>query len=129
MKKHFVVFYSPGTFVAEQTTKEIDSWDINKAIEMSSDIKERYNAIHYAFVFITRENDGTKLDSKEIKRSNLYYLGGKIITLKQLKDENLPNNKTLIQNMERNNWDKVIQTTKGWEWTQPLRDTDVVLSI
>lgn len=28
MEAHFVTFFSPGTFVAEDTTKPIDSWNL-----------------------------------------------------------------------------------------------------
>lgn len=45
MKKHFVTFYSLGTFVAEQTTQEINGWDTNKATSMARNIKERHKAI------------------------------------------------------------------------------------
>ena len=32
MQKHFVTFLSPGTFVAETSEKEIDSWDVYASI-------------------------------------------------------------------------------------------------
>ena len=35
MKKHFVTFFSPGTFIAESTTKPIESWNIEEAKEMA----------------------------------------------------------------------------------------------
>jgi hypothetical protein len=35
MKKNFVIFYSPGTFFAEDTTEPIDSWDVEKAKKMA----------------------------------------------------------------------------------------------
>ena len=42
MKAHFVTFSSPGTFVHEETTKPIGSWDTEKAIEMAREITERH---------------------------------------------------------------------------------------
>jgi len=126
-KQNYVIFFSPGTIVAEQTIKEIDLWDTDKAVEMSKGIKERHGAVPYAFSFITRENKGT-LDSKETKRSNLYYINCKTVTLEQLKAQSDPENKILIQNMVCNKWDKVAQTISGWRWTQPLEESDVVLT-
>jgi len=127
MKKHFVSFFSPGTFVAEQTTKPIDSWDVDRAIEMSKKIKERYGALPYGFSFSTRERNDDELDSHEIKRSNFFFLGGEIWTLKDLKKKNNPKDKTLIRNMEGNDWDKVVINNNSWSWTQPLEKDDVVL--
>ena len=69
MKKHFVTFYSPGTFVAEQTTKPIDSWDVELAVSMSGEIKERYGALPYGFQFSTRERGENDLDSHEVETS------------------------------------------------------------
>jgi len=74
VKKHFVIYFSPGRFIAEQTSKPIDSWDIEKAIEMSKGIKERYGAVPYGFCFTTRERNDDELDSREIERSGIYYL-------------------------------------------------------
>lgn len=44
MKAHFVHFRSPGTFFAEESTRPIESWDTDKAVEMAREIKERHGA-------------------------------------------------------------------------------------
>ena len=127
MKKHFVTFFSPGTFVAEDTTRSIDSWDVNKAKEMAKSIKERYGATPYGFQFSTRERKDDELDSKVIQRSGMYYLGGKVLTVSQLEKMNDPKNKILISNMKCNGWKRVIQNNNSWRWTQPLEKGDKVL--
>ena len=127
MKKHFVTFCSPGTFVAEQTTKPIDAWDVDKAKKMSKEIKERYGATPYGFFFSTRKRKDDELDSKIIKESGMFYLGGKIFTLKMLKERNDPKDKILISNMECNGWKKIVENNNSWKWTQPLRKGDKVL--
>lgn len=35
MEKHFVTFYSPGTFVAESSEQPIASWDTDAAVVMA----------------------------------------------------------------------------------------------
>lgn len=127
MKKHFVIFFSPGTLVAEQTQKEIDSWDVEKAKKMARGIKERHEATPYGFQFVTRERKDTDFDSKEIKRSGTYYLGGKVWTLAELKIRNNPGDRILISNMESNHWDKVVENNNSWKWIQVLQKADVVL--
>jgi len=127
MKKHFVTFYSPGTFVAESTTKEIDSWDTDKAVEMARGIKERYGATPYGFRFTTRTREENDFDSKQTAQSNMYYLGGKILTLQEIIDRADPNDKTLISNMQSNGYARVIENNNSWRWTQPLESDDVVL--
>jgi hypothetical protein len=128
MEAHFVTFYSPGTFVAEQTTKAIPSWDVDLAVAMSSDIKERHGARPYGFRFSTRGRGPNDLDSKEIANSPMHYIGGKVETLVDIKARALPDERILISNMECNGWDRVWVATEGWRWTQPLRDGDVVIS-
>ena len=129
MKKHFVTFLSPGSFVAEQTTKEIESWDAGLSTKMSESITERYNAKPYGFYFTTRSRNIDELDSKEIKRSHTYYLGGKILTLEEIENRNAPNDSILISNMKCNNYDRVIENTNGWKWTQPLEKDDIVIEV
>jgi hypothetical protein len=130
MQKHFVTFLSPGTFVAEDSTKPIDSWDVEQAKKMAEKITERYNAIPYAFYFTTRERGPNDLDSKQAKRSATYYLPHcKVETLAEVKARNDPKERILISNMECNGYSKVVTTTKGWKWTQPFGDEDVLLEI
>lgn len=127
MKKHFVTFYSPGTFVSEMSSKEIDSWDVKVAMEMARNIKERHSATPYGFRFSTRERGKNDLDSKEVAVSNMYYLGGRVRHLDFIIVENKPDEQILISNMKMNGWNRVIENTNSWKITQPLEEGDVVL--
>lgn len=127
MKKHFVTFCNPGTFVSEQTTKEIDSWDVKQAQAMAKTIKERYGSLPYGFYFTTRSRGENDLDSKQTAQSGMYYLGGEVLTLCDVKSRNDPKDSILISNMECNKWDKIIVNTNSWKFTAPLYENDVVL--
>lgn len=127
MKKHFVTFYSPGTLVVESTTKEIDSWNVSKAIEMSKDIKERYNAVPYGFKFTTRSRGPNDLDSKVTSESCMYFINCEVVTLEALIRENNPEDSILISNMRNNGYDRVARTISGWKWAQPFEEDDVCL--
>ena len=127
MKKHFVIFMSPGTIVSETTQKEIDSWDIKKAKEMVYGIKERYGATPYGFYFITKERTSEELDSKIVKKSCMYYLGGIIKTIEEIREQKDPDEKILLSNMECNKWNRVIVNNNSYKITLPLKDDDVIL--
>lgn len=127
MTRHFVTFLSPGTFVAEQSTKPIESWDVDKALEMSRDVKERYGATPYGFYFTTRARTDDELDSKVVEKSPLHYIGGRIRTLEEVEADNDPQEEILRSNMRCNGYSRVWESTEGWKWTQPLNDDDVVL--
>jgi hypothetical protein len=126
--QHFVTFFSPGTFVAEHTTKPVDEWDVPTAQRMAAEVKERHGAVPYAFQFTTRERGEADLDSHETGRSGMYYIGGRILTIEEVRAAADPADRILLRNMECNGWDRVWQTTTGWAWTQPLKDGDVVLA-
>lgn len=128
MEKHFVTFYSPGTFVAETTEKPIDSWDVKEAQRMAKSITERYGATPYAFQFTTRGRGPDDLDSKVTKRSGMHYMHGKVETLAEIEARNDPSEAILRSNMRGNGWDRVVTNTKGYRWTQPLGKDDVVLA-
>lgn len=128
MKRHFITFLSPGTFVAESTTKPIDSWSVEKAVKMAKSIKERYNATPYGFYFTTRSRKKDELDSSVEKTSPTYYLPHcRVETIEDVRERNDPKERILLSNMECNHYDRIVRTTKGWLWTQPLNEEDVVL--
>lgn len=127
MERHFVTFYSPGTFVAETTTKPIDSWNIEVAKEMAHTILERHNATPYAFRFSTRRRTDKDLDSKEVAESCLYHLGGRIETLAEVEARNDPKEEILRSNMRSYGYDRIVVNDNSWRSTQPLQKSDVVL--
>lgn len=128
MQKHFVTFISPGTFFAEQTTKDIDSWDIEAARTMAAEITERYGAKPYAFVFTTRSRGPDDLDSKVSATSPTYFFGCDVYTLEQVR-EKFPDEKILISNMECNAayTDRVAVPREGWKGFYSMKPTDVDL--
>lgn len=127
MKAHFVTFFSPGTFVAESTEQPIASWNVKDAIKMSKKIKERHGAVPYGFRFSTRERRPKDLDSKVIKTSPMYYLGGKVYTLAQIEARNDQKDAILLSNMRANRYKRVVINDNSWHWVQPLNDKDVIL--
>ena len=127
IRKHFVSFYSPGTFVHEETTKPIESWDPVVAKEMAREIKERHGATPFGFRFLTRERGTDELDSKITKRSGMYFLGGDIATLAEVEARNLPDESVLRSNMRCSNIKRIITNTNSWKVTLPLEKDDAVL--
>lgn len=126
MKKHFVVFCSPGTFVSETSELPIETWDVVEAKRLSRDIKERHGATPYGFYFTTRERKANELDSKQTKRSNMHYLGGRVMTLEDIKEE-MPDERILISNMINNGIDRVIVNNNSYRSILPFQDGDVVV--
>jgi hypothetical protein len=129
VKKHFVTFYSPGTFVAEQSTEPIEKWDVDLAVKMARKVTERYNAKPYGFRFSTRTRGPKDLDSKITKQSGLYWLGGKVETLAEVKARATEKDRILVSNMECNGYERIVTNSNSWSWTQPLGNEDVVLDV
>lgn len=129
MKKRFVTFFSPGTFVHETTTREIESWNVKRAIEMAHEIVERYDARPFGFQFSIRERKDNELDSRETERSPMYFLGGKVLTLQDVIERADERDSILISNMQANGYDKIIENTNSWKITLPLQQNDVVLDV
>lgn len=126
MRKHSVTFYSPGTFFPESSSRSISSWDTKLAVEMSKNIEERYGARPHSFRFSTMltadpvpADDGGTLDvmPREVDKSPLYYLGGKILTYLDILERNDPKDKILISNMEGNRMWVIIENINSYRFT------------
>lgn len=133
MKKHFVMFLSPGTFFHEYTELPIDSWDVKKACKMAHNINERNGARPFAFQFSTRTRNADELDSKVSKASGRYFLGGKLMSKKDIQRLELKENKPkryeiLLSNMRNNGWSKVVMNDNSYRIFQPFEKDDVLLN-
>src|ERR1035437_6950098 len=128
VSKHFVTFFSPGTFVSETSEVPIKEWDTKLAMKMADGITERYNATPYGFQFTTRERGPKDLDSKVVKTSNTYYLGGHLETLEEVERRNDPKEEILRDNMRFNDWNRIIINDNSWRYTGVFNDGDVILN-
>jgi hypothetical protein len=127
MEKHFVTFFSPGTFVAETRELPISAWDVSKAVEMSRAIKERYGATPYGFQFSTRARGPDDLDSKVSATSGTYYLGGRIETLADVQKRADPKESILLSNMACNGIERIIVNDNSWRFTGEFKEGDMLL--
>lgn len=118
MQKHFVKFFAPGAFVGDSWEWPIGSWDVEEA-------KAQATPRVAAFQFKTRGRGDNDLDSREIAASGLYYIGGRVETLEEIKARGNPNDQTLIANMEDNGWPRVVVTRTGW--TRPFNEGDQIV--
>lgn len=134
VRKHFVKFLSPGTFVAETTTKAIDSWDVAEACRMAEQIVERHGARPYGFRFLTKlvaedipdgEGGSLRVEPKEVASSGVHYLNGTILTLADIPDDS--EHAILRSNMRCNGFDRIVETRNGYRWTQPFNKGDKIV--
>jgi len=66
------------------------------------------------------------LDSKVVKTSGTYFLGGRVLTLNEVKKE-MPGEEILISNMECNGYDRIIINTNSWKSCHPFGKNDFLL--
>jgi hypothetical protein len=132
-EKHYVEFYSPGTFVSEASEREIGEWDTREAVRIAATITERHGAIPFGFRFYTRlvaedVPDGRggwmKVDPKKLRESPMHYIDGRLMTLEDVERDD-PGAETLIWNMRVNKIARVVTgpvNGKGWRWTHEWHD-------
>jgi hypothetical protein len=115
---HYVTFWSPGSFVAEEWTVPVDSPDPRKVAWPD-------NA--YAFRMFKREDviDGDKTyQGKPERIGKIYYHPDSSVQSLDEARTNPRATRILISNMEGNGWQQVIWTRWG-TWPQPFEPADM----
>jgi hypothetical protein len=120
-EKHIAIFYSPGTFFDETSEHEVQSWDPKEAIQLSETIEERYGAKPYGFRFMTFLNDG------KVKKSSIYFLGGKVETYPEVCKRNSEDENILRSNMLYNKFWTVVTNTNSYKTIRHFSGDDVVV--
>jgi len=124
MRKHYVEFFSPGTFFNESTLKPIDSWDIAKAVEMANETQERHGAKPYGFEFKTMleqpdvsDGEGGLLPvmPKKVDESGLHWLGGELMLFHEISPSD--DTRILRDNMRCNRWPFVVVNNNSYRYT------------
>lgn len=131
-KKHYVVFWCPGTLFAEDVTKPIDAWDTAEAMKLARKVAKGFRR-PYAFDFITRvesdkpiEVDGVKLraEPKQVATSCRHFIEGTVRTFDQVVAANNPREGILRSNMEGNRYALVVDMVGS---TQPFDEDDCIV--
>jgi hypothetical protein len=132
--RHFVTFYSPGTFMSESTTKDIPELHPPLAARMAREIEERYEAKPYGFRFETRIThdpipDGAggtlNVESKTTAKTGTYFLTGTVRAYSEIseaKDTNI-----LRSNMRGNDWPLMIENTNSYRTIMPYEAGDCIV--
>jgi hypothetical protein len=134
-KKHFVTFYSPGTFTSETRTVPIKSWDTKEAVRIAKGVKERHAATPYGFRFDTRltvppvrlGKHRLEVTPKTLKTSGMYFITGIVRTAASILKGTDPEEATLRSNVECNKIPAIVENNNSWKFTAPFERNDAVL--
>lgn len=132
MKKHKVVFYSPGTLFSESTSRDIGSWDTKEAVKLAETIT--YGK-PYGFVFETHltaedvpdgEGGRLKVQPKLVDKSGVHFLGGTTLTYDMVCETHRESD-ILRSNMRGNGYWIVCVNTNSWKTTMPFDEKDCIV--
>jgi len=136
MRRHYVVYSSPGTFVDEETSREVAAWDVEAAAAGAADVTERHGAKPYGFQFVTvlvadpipdGEGGTLAVEPREVARSGMHFLGGTLLTLDSIRQRADPRDSILISNMEGNDWPVVVENNNSWRTVRPFGEEDCIV--
>lgn len=114
--KTYVEFFYPGVMFDETSLEEVTSRDVDR-------VKVPQGAFGFLFFdLMSTEEGGVKMESDRLNISPMYYYGGRIMTLDEVRRE-VPSAHTLIGNMEGNDYNRVIRCRTGN--FKPFHDGDV----
>ena len=137
MKKHYVVFYSPGTFFDETDSQPIETFgDTQAAVELAASINQRYGAKPYGFRFVTcielppvidpETGEKMEVESKQIAESGTYFINGRLRKYDEVLAENDPQESILRSNMRQT--PIVCETSNTYRHTGIFREEDFVVN-
>jgi hypothetical protein len=109
--KSYVEFLSPGTVMANASSREVTSRD-----PLAVDLPRGAYAFRF-YDIVEGEIDGTPVRSERVDRSKTYYPGGEIRSLEECRARSRASS-ILVMNMESNRWSHVIFGA-GDMWAQP----------
>lgn len=127
MKKHFVEYLSPGTFVSEVSNREVASWSVPDAIKMMGEIVERHGARPYGFRFYTMSRGEDDLNASRTARSHIYFVNCDVLTAEEILADDDPRFATMRANVLGNGIKRVARTRHGWLAHLPMSDRDEVI--
>ena len=119
MKQHFITFLYPGVFFPEEATQAVESWDPAPWQNWEASLSYR----PFAFYFTTRERGDADLDSRQTAKSGRYYLGGEVIHLSNLPEDEA--HSILRSNISQFAGQNAIKCSTG-NW-QPFLPEDTLL--
>lgn len=134
MKKHSVIFHSPGTFFDETTGREVTERDPKQAAALAVAIVERYGAKPYGFRFVTMlvaepvpdgEGGTLQVQPKEIERTGMHYLSGTVIRFDDIPIDNA--SAILRSNAQGNGWPIVVECRNSFRSVHPFVEGDVIV--
>lgn len=122
--KTYIEFLYPGAFISESSTCEVRTRDM-------SNIEVPKNSYGFRFfdvlsAIVNTNGNQVKLTSKRINVSPMYYYGGELYTVTELKLA-FPNEHILIGNIEGNGHQRAIKCRTG-NW-QPFNDGEDILIV
>lgn len=135
MRRHYVTFMSPGTFVAETREVAIHRWDVETASKLAAGIVERHGARPFGFRFSTRVERGPvddgeggtlRVEPRTVEQSGMYYLGGEVQRYTDL-IRRPDSSSALTSNMRGNGWPLCIVVVNGYRSTHPFEPTDAIV--
>jgi len=117
-RRTYIEFFLPGLVLSDT-----DAIEVTPKTLANLPVPKNAFAFCYYHILETEAPDGTVLKSDRLGVSGRYYIGGRVLTLADVKQE-MPGERILIDNMEGNGWDRVIQTPLGN--FQPFLSQDMI---
>lgn len=134
--KIYAEFHSPGSFVDEVSSREIETMDPAAACEIVKEIKERHGATPYGFRFVsmlTHEPipDGKggemRVEPKPLMKTGFFYLNATPMTFDDVEAHG-GDVSILLSNMRSNGWWVVVECINAYRTMRSFGPGDATVS-